>query len=540
MLGRLRGQYAFALHDARRNLVILARDRVGIVPLHWTRQGDRLYFCSEIKGLLASGHVPREVDWRGVDHLFTFFSQPGPRTCFKNISALPPGSFLSIPLRESDEPAEIRERVYWDFDFPDAGDEYDPGEKRLIEEFGGAFDHATAIRLRGDVPVASYLSGGIDSATVMATAARIQGSAPPSFTIEIPRPTMNELEGARAVADAAGSRLSVVTCGGDVVAEVYPALVSACDAPVMVTSCAAMWCLAREVRRQGYKAALTGEGSDEVLAGYSWLKVNRLMSCMDRGDFRPGDLLRRAGLGLGAPHLRWPVVKGLLDTVGGAHGIVDLYGLVSMSRDRFYSRSMVAELDGHHAFLDLRLNLERMARWHPLNKGLYLGCKTMLPGLLMSQKGDRPAMAHAVETRYPFLDEEFMAFCAKIHPRWKLRGLVKDKYLLRRYARGFLPRSITDRSKALFQAPLDRGFFANPPAYVRQLLSPESLARTGCFDAAAVQQAARNRESPPGLGRIMEMGLTGVMATQLWHHLYMGGGLCELPTWSPDHRTLSV
>jgi asparagine synthase (glutamine-hydrolysing) len=159
----------------------------------------------------------------------------------------------------------------------------------------------------------------------------------------------------------------------------------------------------------------------------------------------------------------------------------------------------------------------------------------LLAGLLLSQKGDRVAMANSVETRYPFLDEEVVAFASSIHPRWKLNGFTKDKYVLRQAAARILPEEVAQRKKAMFRAPLAETFLANPPPFVRDLLSSESLARTGYFDVEAVRsdcEAWAKGESEK-IGTFASLGLGGVVATQLWHHLYLGGGLCDLPEYAP-------
>ena len=141
-------------------------------------------------------------------------------------------------------------------------------------------------------------------------------------------------------------------------------------------------------------------------------------------------------------------------------------------------------------------------------------------------------MHNSVETRYPFLDEDFVAFCAKIHPRWKLRGLLRDKHLMRQHSARFLPRSITERPKKMFRAPFVNSFLAQPPDYIEQLLSESSLRKTGYFSPENVQKYRREFSKyrwAAGKRLVLEMGLTGVMATQLWHHLYLGDELCELP-----------
>jgi asparagine synthase (glutamine-hydrolysing) len=185
-------------------------------------------------------------------------------------------------------------------------------------------------------------------------------------------------------------------------------------------------------------------------------------------------------------------------------------------------------------FEDIDLDITRLQGWDPLNRALYLGSKTILPGLLLSQKGDRPAMANSVEIRYPFLDEDLIEFCASLPPKLKLRGFTGDKYLLREYAEMHLPTIIARRRKRMFRVPVPSMLFANSPPFVDQLLSDESLRKTGYFKADVVKHCRNDYRQTRlhSLNRITdEIGLTGVVATQLWHHTFLGGGLCELPVW---------
>jgi asparagine synthase (glutamine-hydrolysing) len=535
MFERLRGQFAFALYDYRQKRIILARDRLGIVPLHWARRGNRLYFGSEVKAILASGEVNPEIDPHGIDQIFTLFALPTRRTCFEGISQVLPGHYLDIRLRDG-AGAGVDERRYWDLDFPDRGEEYDQSDERVVEEFGQLLVRATEIRLRADVPVVTYLSGGVDSTTVLSAASRLAGGALPSFSLEIPDPSLNELDRAMLAADAVGSPISVVKAGSAEIAQAYPKLIEASDAPVMDTACAALLCLSAEVRAQGYKVALTGEGADEALAGYPWLKVNRLLNLFDTDTCRPSNVARFVIARRFRWATSWSDIIRFQSRIGGPVGMCDLYGLLHVCKYWFYSREFTDRLDGFMPVEDLDLDIERMKRWHPLNRALYFGYKTMLPGLLMNQKGDRPAMHNSVETRYPFLDEDVVSFCAKVHPRWKLHGLTRDKRLLREYASSLLPDIITQRPKKMFRAPFASSFFANPSPYVDQLLSREALRKTGLFDpdrVAEIRARYPGYKWPPGKRIFAEMGLTAVMATQLWAHSYLGGGLCELPAWSP-------
>jgi len=319
----------------------------------------------------------------------------------------------------------------------------------------------------------------------------------------------------------------------------YPALIQAAEGPVVDTSCAALLLLAREVHQHGFKVALTGEGADEWLAGYPWHKINRALGWL---NFIPGVPLsfwmRRLFVRLtGAPRFRQEMVQRVQAAVGGHNGWLDIYGLMSMAKFRFYSPDMLRSVADHIPFEDLALNRERLQRWHPLNRELALGGRAHLAGLLLNAKGDRVAMHSSVETRYPFLDEDVFAFIAGLHPRWKLRGL-HDKVLLRKLGVRWLPKAIALRRKAMFRAPFDSFHLDNAPPFVEQLLSTESLQRTGYFDPQAVRywrQAFKRMWLNRGQRVSIEMGLVGVLATQLWHHTFIDSTLADLPAWTaPD------
>jgi asparagine synthase (glutamine-hydrolysing) len=550
MFDHLQGQFALALWDEREGSLILARDRFGICPLFWTRQGNWLLFASEIKALLASGLMTARADRRGINQVFTFFALPGPLTCFESVESLRPGHYLHIRRgRHGCAMSEVCEHTYWEIDFPDDGEEANHGRQtrgtqKLVDEFEAVLMRAVERRLRADVPVVSYLSGGVDSSMVAVLAKHIRGEPLPVFTIRILDPRLDETERAAVVARCMNAEQTVVDCGPDEILEVYPHVIEATEGPVIEPATAALFLLAREVHAQGFKVALTGEGSDEWLAGYPWYKVHRIASLLDIIPGLPlSQVLRRAFLrATGAPRFPWSVVRRNQAAVGGHNGWLDIYGLMGMSKLRFYSKQMHESLREHFPFDDLQLNRDRLRRWHPLHRALYLGARVMLPGLLLSSRGDRVAMHSSVETRYPFLDEEVFAFLARLHPRWKLHGL-RDKHLLRLLAARWLPPEVAERPKAIFRAPFSSFGLDASPGWVDQLFSVESLRKTDYFDPAAVQLwRSRFRTMREGSPQRMslEMGLAGVLTTQLWHHTYIDSCLADLPSMTPAARRIAA
>jgi asparagine synthase (glutamine-hydrolysing) len=532
MFEKARGQFAVSVWDARTRTLFLGRDRVGICPLYYAEADGWFLWGSEIKALLSSGLVQAQPDPKGIDHFFTFFSAGTTRTFFQGIKSIPPGHYLKI------QDGRVELKKYWDLDFPDAGEERrldDPTP--LVDELEARLRQAVERRLRGDVPVVSYISGGLDSTVVLGLCSRQRGEPIRSFTIGLDNAGPDERSHATESAEVLGSPLTTVTMTRSDITAAYPELIRAAEGPVMDSSAACLMRLAAAVHAQGFKVALTGEGADEALGGYAWFKTQMIRETLKRriGGAIPAAIraavLRSMG---GDPAHRPPRFA----TQGVRTAQQDVYDLLAQARSFLYSPAMWNDLDGHSAFDDLDFTNDRMAKWHPLNQSLYAGYKIMLAGLLLLGKGDRVAMNSSVETRYPLLDDDVISFCASVAPEYKVRGMT-DKWLLRQVAARTLPKRIANRPKTMFRASRSEAFFdQNRPAWVDQLLSPESLRRTGYFNAdgfnrerAALTGAWFPVKSPKRI--IMDLSLTCVVATQLWHHIYCGGGLCDLPTWTP-------
>jgi asparagine synthase (glutamine-hydrolysing) len=532
MFAKARGQFAVSLWDRPNRTLILGRDRVGICPLYYAERDGWLLWGSEIKALLASGMVDARPDVRGIDHVFSFFCAGTTRTFFDGVSSIAPGHFLRV------RDGGYTVHKYWDLDFPDRGQERRLDDASiLVDELEDLLRQAVERRLRGDVPVVSYISGGLDSTVVLGLSSRQRGKAVPSFTIGLDNAGPDERSSSAESAAVLGSPLTTVVMDRSKIAQAFPEMTVAAEGPVLDTSCAALMRLAEEVHRQGYKVALTGEGADEALAGYVWYKSAKVRGWLADHHLGPVSAMIRAAIlaniGGGSKH-RPP-----LHAVGGVRTAQqDMYELIAQSRENLFSQDMWARLGDNNPYADLSITNDRIKRWHPLNQSLYVGYKVMLAGLLMISKGDRIAMHSSIEARYPFLDDDVIAFCAAIAPEYKLRGL-REKWILRQVAAKTLPRRIANRPKTMFRASLS-GTFLNPqrPSWVDQLLSLESLRKTGYFDPEAIvreraAQVKRPRITPKRF--VLDMGLTSVVSTQLWHHLFCGGGLCDLPTWTaPD------
>ncbi len=286
----------------------------------------------------------------------------------------------------------------------------------------------------------------------------------------------------------------------------------------------------------GKRSFLPGKG---LMSGWSDIpgtKPPRLsISSTSLPGLRLSNLVRRAYLRLHHVPQFPPEMRGRTEqSVGGPNAWIDSYGVLALSKLRFYAEPMREVLATTNPWSELQLNVDRARRWHPLNRGIWIAARVNLAGHLLQAKGDRVAMHSSVEVRYPFLDEDVFEFLARLHPRWKLRGF-RDKHLLRLLAERWLPPAIFRRGKVIFRAPLDSFHIDPEPAFVKQLLSEESLRRTGYFDIAAVRhwRTAFRKMRANSLPRLsVEMGLAAVVATQLWHHLFIDATLAELPTWA--------
>lgn len=536
-LDHLKGQFALALWDRKQKVLFLARDRFGIAPLHWAISDQWFLFGSEIKAVLGSGLIEPKADLLGLDNIFTFFCTPGERTAFSGIQSIRPGYCLKIDFK-TPNPRPIK-RQYWDFEFPDRWDHRPVrNENQLVEELTSRLSDSIRLRLRADVPVASYLSGGVDSSLINSVVREVTNNRHSTFTARVNKGP-SEADLAARFSRKLESDHHDVVCDSSKLATVFPDVIKAADAPVADPNAGSLFQLSRAVSDANFKVVLTGEGADEAFAGYLWYKLRFLLGKLDNRLFKPLQWLAR--FFYRRAYTKAP--RGEFDRItqvsGGYHAHLMVYHCTSVTRWRLLNEDTLRAVQKEPAYDQLGIDSNKIKRWHPLNQSLYFGYKTMLPGLLLNPRGDRPAMAHSVEVRYPFLDENLIDFCSKIHPSMKLNGLLRDKYLLRRVAAGRLPGSIRRRRKQMFRAPFADTFFRDPPAYVSQVLSDESLAKANYFsiyDVNNLLQLLANNRLSRSVRLYGEMAMCVVLGTQLWHHLYIDDSLCELPGWSvPDN-----
>ena len=521
-LEKLNGQFAFAVWDARDRSLFLARDRLGVRPVFYAVRGGDLIFGSEIKALLADPRVRAEIDPAILDQVFTFWSPLSPRTVFRDILELPPGHYLQA--REG----KTTIKSYWELNFDPAKLHPAKSTDEYLEEFSALLVDAAKIRLRADVPVGAYLSGGLDSSTIASVIRNFTSNKLDTFSIAFSDVHFDESAFQRQMATFLGTQHQVVYATHADIARVFPEVIWHTEVPLMRTAPAPMFLLSKLVRDTGFKVVLTGEGADEFLAGYDIFKeakIRRFWAREPDSKFRHV-LLKRlypdiADLSKNNTSFLAAFFRENLSEVDRPDYSHAVRWRNNRRACRFFSQEVKQAASQNLDQLVAEQLHPGFKDWEPLARAQFLEIKIFLSQYLLSSQGDRMAMANAVEGRYPFLDYRMVDFCNRLPAKLKLRGLT-EKYLLKKLGRKWLPKEIWQRPKRPYRAPIHRSFFnqAAPP-YVREMLSPEKLKETGLFNPAAVNQLVQKAGQGNPIGETDDMALVGILSTQLVHQHFV-------------------
>ncbi|HSG49700.1 MAG TPA: asparagine synthase (glutamine-hydrolyzing) [Longimicrobiales bacterium] len=520
----LNGQFAIALWDVRRRRLVLARDRVGILPLFFARAGGRLLFASEVKALLPVLGRPT-LDPLALDQIMTFWTAVGDRTLFDGVKQLLPGELLTL------EGDEVRRRRYWDWSFPRAGDGWREGtEDALAEELHALLRDATRMRLRADVPVGAYLSGGLDSSALVALIHELDPSLLRTFSLRFASAGLNEGDHQRAMIQHVGSAHSALDCSARAVGEAFPRTVLHAETALLRTAPAPMLLLSGMVHEYDFRVVMTGEGADEVLGGYDIFKEAKVRQFWAR---RPESMWRPLLLKRLYPYLELSSVRargyvmdffsvGLDDPGSPVFAHLPRWATTARAKS-FFSDSFWAGLGQDAVEALLETIPGDAAGWHPFNRAQHVEATSLLSGYLLSSQGDRMLMANSVEGRFPFLDPRVVDFAANLDPRLKMR-VLREKHLLRKAMGPHLPPAILERTKQPYRAPDAEAFFQDGQSvapWVDELLGRETVARYGYFDPGKVTLLVRKARGG-GLRSVSDnQALVGILSTQMWHHLFV-------------------
>jgi asparagine synthase (glutamine-hydrolysing) len=520
-LAYLNGQFAMAIWDARERSLFLARDRCGIRPLFYTVEDSRLVFGSEIKALLAHPDVKAEIDRASLEQILTFWSTLSPRTAFRHIYQVPAGHYLFA------RDGQFAVQSYWELDFETDADT-GRTDQDYLDEFEDLLIDATRIRLRADVPVGAYLSGGLDSSVTSAIVRNYTDNRLDTFSIAFADPQFDESRFQQEMAAFLGTDHRVAHCTYADIGRIFPDVIWHAETPILRTSPAPLFLLSNLVHECGLKVVLTGEGADEVLAGYNIfkeMKVRRFWARDPDSPIRPL-LLQRL----------YPYISGL-SSGGGAYLKAFFRKRLSDTESPFYShairwantsriRRFLDEHDdamplGEHSHLEPPPPPPGFPGWSYLAQAQYLEMSIFLSQYLLSSQGDRMAMAHSVEGRFPFLDHRVVEFCNRLPSNLKLRGLT-EKRLLKHLGKKLVPADIWQRPKQPYRAPIHRSFFnGGAPDYVQELLSERALRDSGFFKPGAVARLVHKAQLQTSLSEVDDMALVGILSTQLLYHRFV-------------------
>ena len=523
---RFNGQWAVALWDAVARRLVVARDPTGICPLYLCEHAGHLYFASEVKAIFAAhAAIPRAFDPAGLEQTFTFWSVVPPQSVFKGIEELRPGYLRTY------QGGRFKEKA---FSQPSYGG-FTGSLDEAIDGVRSAVEDATRLRmLRADVPVGSYLSGGLDSSLVAALGRRFAGERFQTFSLRFADAEYDETPYQRLMAQHIGAEHhEIVVSRGDI-ADAFPQVIRHAERPILRTAPAPLYALSALVRRHGIKVVLTGEGADEMFGGYDLFREGKVRRFWAR---QPDSIRRPRLLERLYPYLaRSPVAQQAMARQFFGRNLAGHRSAGFAHETRWQTTGALQRLlspamrTGRDAPAELLADLPSdFAGWTPLAQDQYLECRTLLAGYLLSSQGDRMLMAHSVEGRFPFLDPNVIALANSLPDSYKLK-VLDEKHVLKRVAAGAVPAEILARKKQPYRAP-DAAALIDAP-YVDELLSEQALRESGVFEAKPVVQLLQKcRARRHGqFSNADNMALVGVLSAQLLHR--------QLIAQQPEIQTL--
>ncbi len=558
---RFNGQWAIALWDAEKRELVLSRDRMGIRPLYIHTKNSRLSFASEVKALFANPDIRRALNAQGLAQTFSYWGPVAPLTVFDGIEEILPAT-----ARTYKSDGSFKDHIFWSPSFPEtkhgnivqpkstpisdvsrhsnakterrsdtqrAGiqnkDSFPLSLDEATETLKEKLTEATRIRaLRSDVPVGSYLSGGLDSSITAWMGRQAKSGDFRTFSLRFKDAEFDETSYQRQMADRIDSHHEEVVVSREDIAEIFPTVIYHTERPVLRTAPAPMFMLSKLVQESGIKSVITGEGADEVLAGYDIFreaKIRRFWAQHPDSTRRPllfdrlyPYLARAPQQAKGMAQAFWK--QGLPDAnnPGFSHGP---RWKTTSTIQKFFNAEIRAGLSVTPAPNILASLPVDFSNWTKLGQDQYIEILTLFGPYLISSQGDRMLMANSVEGRFPFLDVHVMDFCNSLPPSYKLH-VLDEKHILKRVAKDIVAPDILTRKKQPYRAPDAISFVSSTaPDYVAEMLSPEAVTSTGVFDPRKVQMLyAKLRKSVAADGQVIfsnadNMAFIGILSTQL-------------------------
>ena len=525
----LNGQFALALWDARRRRLLLARDRPGILPLYIHETSGELVFGSEIKAILAGLPQRPGVNPDALQDVLTFWAPLGPSTLFKDVFEVEPGQLQVI------EDGQRTARRYWTWQLPPAEACVRPEAEACADELSSLLADATRIRLRADVEVGAFLSGGLDSSLLVSLIAREGGVKLRTFSVGFPDPSIDERRFQRLVIRSVGTDHSEVCCGDGEVASRLPDVIRAAETPLTRTGPVPMHLLASHVHDRGCKVVLTGEGADEVFGGYDLFKEAKLRAFCAR---QPASVRRQQLFQRLYPSFQFTRTQPAALTARSFGAATDdPTDPLFSHRPRWAVGPIVEQFlspDFRRQFTSVKAEERVLDQFGSTLDGLgvvqraqMLEARTLMAGYLLCSQSDRMLMAHSVEGRFPYLDHRVIEFANRLDPRLNMRAMT-EKLLLKRVARDLVPPEVINRPKQPYRGPDAVALLGSGrPPCVDDLLDPAVLRAFGYFDPAPVTRLVRKLEQAARAGQPVthrdSLSFLVVLSMQVWHAWFQHG-----------------
>jgi len=524
-LEMINGQFAIAIWDRRSRQLFLARDRVGIRPLFYAVAKGRFLFGSEIKSIFMHPDIEREIDIEALGQVFTLWTTISGKTIFKNIFEVKPGHYLFFKA------GSINEKPYWSYPYCRIGKDSPLSLENTLEELRDLLLDAVRLRLRADVPVGAYLSGGLDSCITSALIAKYFNNRLKTFSIGFEETDFDESPYQKEMVAYLGTEHRQTLATNRDIRDNFKDVIWHCEKPILRTAPVPLYLLSRLVRDHNFKVVLTGEGADEIFGGYNIFKEAKIRQFWSR---HPESRLR--------PLLLERLYPYIFKNPGRARSFLqrfyevkpgDLEDILFSHRIRwrntekiqqFFSDSIRSALSAYSPLDELESRLPKnFGSRDLLSKAQYLETDLFLSNYLLSSQGDRMAMGNSLEIRLPFLDHRVIEFAARLPARWKINGL-DEKYILKKTFNALIPGSIKKRAKQAYRAPIRQVFFQQPSSpFLDYLISDEYLTKAGLFDDRKVSKLlARYRDTGTAAdNEVQNMAIAGIISTQLVYHQFI-------------------
>lgn len=521
-LDLLNGQFAFAIWDSSNRQLFLARDRMGICPLHYTLQNGFFYFASEIKSLFMEKTIRRELNPTALDQIFTFWAPLPQITTFKNIKELEPGQFLQI------DKSHIHTQKYWRFPVHSRNELADPSPEALTEELTHLLSDSVRIRLNADVTVGSYLSGGLDSSGITALISKQFNQDVQSFGIRFEEADFDESRYQKQLTSFLKVNHKELSTSNVDIASYFPEILWHAEKPILRTAPVPLFLLSKLVSESGLKVILTGEGADEIFGGYNIFKETLIRKFWARspGNQTRADLITRIYPNIFKnPLLKNSLVRFFAQGLDNADDPLFSHLIRWNNTKRiktFFSGDMKKEIGDYDCIEEIRqLIPDNFNSCGSLTKAQYLESTIFLSNYLLSSQGDRVAMAHSVETRPPFLDHRIIEFMARVPSVWKMFGL-NEKYILKKVFKDILPKNIIDRPKNPYRAPIQQSLLtAKNSGFINDMLGESAIQNSGYFNPQKVTALTKKLYAQKNINEVDGMAIAGILSTQIIDDQYI-------------------